>query len=178
MIGWSLVSWTQAWITGRATFYITRALIGAFEDGFIPGTILFATYFYKTRELSVRLAFFWSTLNVCSHLYIYVEVANLLKLIIICFYHRSPALSPPFSQQVFSRCEASRERPAGSGCSWSKDCSPSWSVLWCDFTIYPHWSYAFWHFAGLALFAQLFNKHQKLSYPHPLVHGTPGGDHG
>ncbi|KAJ5209334.1 hypothetical protein N7449_003713 [Penicillium cf. viridicatum] len=64
MIGWSLVSWTQAWITSRATFYITRALIGAFEGGFIPGTILFATYFYKTRELSVRLAFFWSTLNV------------------------------------------------------------------------------------------------------------------
>ncbi|KAE8353369.1 MFS general substrate transporter [Aspergillus coremiiformis] len=64
MMLWSLVSWTQAWMTGRASFYVTRALIGAFEGGFIPGTILFATYFYKTRELSVRLAFFWSTLNV------------------------------------------------------------------------------------------------------------------
>ncbi|KAI9043937.1 putative MFS transporter [Aspergillus affinis] len=64
MLGWSLVSWTQAWMTSRASFYVTRALIGAFEGGFIPGTILFATYFYKTRELSVRLAFFWSTLNV------------------------------------------------------------------------------------------------------------------
>jgi hypothetical protein len=48
----------------RTTFYITRALIGACEGGFIPGTILFATYFYKSRELSVRLAVFWSTLNV------------------------------------------------------------------------------------------------------------------
>ncbi|PLB44520.1 MFS transporter [Aspergillus steynii IBT 23096] len=64
MIGWSLVSWTQAWMESRASFYVTRALIGAFEGGFIPGTILFATYFYKTKELSVRLAFFWSTLNV------------------------------------------------------------------------------------------------------------------
>ncbi|KKK20444.1 MFS transporter [Aspergillus rambellii] len=64
MLGWSLVSWTQAWISGRNSFYVTRALIGAFEGGFIPGTILFATYFYKTRELSVRLAFLWSTLNV------------------------------------------------------------------------------------------------------------------
>ncbi|KAL4891568.1 MFS transporter [Aspergillus ambiguus] len=64
MLAWSLVSWTQAWMTTRAAFYVTRALIGAFEGGFIPGAILFATYFYKTNELSVRLAFFWSTLNI------------------------------------------------------------------------------------------------------------------
>jgi MFS family permease len=115
MIGWSLVSWTQAWITGRASFYITRALIGAFEGGFIPGTILFATYFYKTRELSVRLAFFWSTLNVCSQ-HVRVAVANLQDLITF-FVYRLPVLSPPFLQRVFSRCEESRERPDGSGCS-------------------------------------------------------------
>lgn len=48
----------------RTSFYITRALIGLCEGGFIPGTILFATYFYKSRELSIRLAAFWSTLNV------------------------------------------------------------------------------------------------------------------
>lgn len=65
MMAWSLVSWTQAWMSGRASFYVARALIGALEGGFIPGTILFATYFYKTRELSLRLAFFWSSLNVC-----------------------------------------------------------------------------------------------------------------
>lgn len=57
-------AWGQAWMTGRTSFYITRALIGACEGGFIPGTILFTTYFYKSRELSVRLAAFWSTLNV------------------------------------------------------------------------------------------------------------------
>ena len=51
-------------MTNRTTFYITRALIGACEGGFIPGTILFATYFYKSKELSVRLACFWSTLNI------------------------------------------------------------------------------------------------------------------
>lgn len=60
----SATAWAQAWMTGRTSFYITRALIGACEGGFIPGTILFATYFYKSRELSVRLAAFWSTLNV------------------------------------------------------------------------------------------------------------------
>ncbi|KAL1883675.1 hypothetical protein Plec18167_002682 [Paecilomyces lecythidis] len=51
-------------MTNRASFYATRALIGLFEGGFIPGTILFASYFYKTKELAVRLAFFWSTLNI------------------------------------------------------------------------------------------------------------------
>ena len=51
-------------MNSRASFYITRALIGACEGGFIPGTILFTTYFYKSRELAVRLAAFWSTLNV------------------------------------------------------------------------------------------------------------------
>jgi len=64
MILWSTVSWAQAWMHDRTTFYITRALIGLFEGGFIPGTILFATYFYTSKELSVRLAAFWSTLNV------------------------------------------------------------------------------------------------------------------
>ncbi|KAM0696106.1 hypothetical protein Q7P36_004589 [Cladosporium allicinum] len=64
MMMWSLVSWAQAFMTGKVGFYITRALIGACEGGFIPGTILFATYFYTSKELSIRLAAFWSTLNV------------------------------------------------------------------------------------------------------------------
>lgn len=53
-------------MTNRASFYVTRALIGLFEGGFIPGVILMATYFYTSKELSVRLAAFWSTLNVAS----------------------------------------------------------------------------------------------------------------
>lgn len=57
-------AWTQSWMHDRTSFYITRALIGLCEGGFIPGTILFATYFYKSKELSVRLACFWSTLNI------------------------------------------------------------------------------------------------------------------
>ena len=64
MLGWSTVSWAQAWQHDRTSFYLGRAFIGLFEGGFIPGVILFATYFYKTKELAVRLAIFWSTLNV------------------------------------------------------------------------------------------------------------------
>jgi MFS family permease len=41
MMMWSLVSWTQAFMTDKTGFYITRALIGACEGGFIPGTSKF-----------------------------------------------------------------------------------------------------------------------------------------
>lgn len=51
-------------MTGRASFYVTRAFIGLFEGGFIPGVILMATYIYTSKELSIRLSAFWSTLNV------------------------------------------------------------------------------------------------------------------
>lgn len=64
MMGWSTVSWSQAWMHDRTSFYLGRAFIGLCEGGFIPGVILFATYFYKSKELAVRLAVFWSTLNV------------------------------------------------------------------------------------------------------------------
>ena len=64
MFCWGTVSWAQAFMHDRTSFYLTRAFIGLCEGGFIPGTILFATYFYTSKELAVRLAAFWSTLNV------------------------------------------------------------------------------------------------------------------
>ena len=57
-------SWGQAWMHDRTSIYLGRAAIGLCEGGFIPGVILFATYFYKTKELALLLAAFWSTLNV------------------------------------------------------------------------------------------------------------------
>lgn len=33
MVMWSTVSWAQAWMNSRASFYVTRALIGACEGG-------------------------------------------------------------------------------------------------------------------------------------------------
>jgi MFS family permease len=64
MMAWGTVSWGQSWMHDRTSFYLGRAFIGLCEGGFIPGVILFATYFYKSKELAVRLAVFWSTLNV------------------------------------------------------------------------------------------------------------------
>ncbi|QKX57466.1 uncharacterized protein TRUGW13939_04580 [Talaromyces rugulosus] len=61
MVCWSLIAACQAFITGRSTFYVCRALLGLFEGGFIPDTILFLSYWYKSKELPIRLSFFWMT---------------------------------------------------------------------------------------------------------------------
>ena len=59
MICWSIVASCQARLTGRATFFITRSLLGVIEGGFIPDVVLYLSYFYKSKELPIRLSFFW-----------------------------------------------------------------------------------------------------------------------
>jgi len=60
MVCWSLVATFQCFLSGRSSFFVCRALLGLFEGGFIPDTILYLSYFYKGQELPRRLSWFWT----------------------------------------------------------------------------------------------------------------------
>ncbi|EPE30619.1 MFS general substrate transporter [Glarea lozoyensis ATCC 20868] len=59
IILWSFAAGGQFFMTGRASFFACRFLIGVFMGGFIPDSILYLSYFYKKSEMPMRLAFFW-----------------------------------------------------------------------------------------------------------------------
>ncbi|KAF9069482.1 allantoate permease [Rhodocollybia butyracea] len=63
---WSIVSASQFWLTGRTSFFLTRALLGVLQGGFIPDLILYLSYFYTKTELPFRLALFWISSNFCN----------------------------------------------------------------------------------------------------------------
>ncbi|KAJ6085068.1 hypothetical protein N7499_004697 [Penicillium canescens] len=66
MISWSLVAACQAFLQGRASYLALRALLGLLEGGFIPDTVLFLSFFYKSNELPKRLTCFWISLIVAG----------------------------------------------------------------------------------------------------------------
>ncbi|KAK9244604.1 major facilitator superfamily domain-containing protein [Lipomyces tetrasporus] len=63
MVLWSAVAMSQYSLNSKASFYITRALLGALEGGFIADVCLYLSYFYTSVELPVRLAYFWAALT-------------------------------------------------------------------------------------------------------------------
>ncbi|KAI0887485.1 MFS general substrate transporter [Annulohypoxylon maeteangense] len=63
MVGWSITAMSQAFIHNRSSFYAIKALLGLLMGGFIPDIVLWLTYFYKSRELPLRLAWFWTALS-------------------------------------------------------------------------------------------------------------------
>ncbi|GLB39069.1 putative transporter [Lyophyllum shimeji] len=56
---WAIVNGAQFFLTGRASFFVCRALLGFLQGGFIPVIILYLSYFYTKTELPFRLALFW-----------------------------------------------------------------------------------------------------------------------
>lgn len=65
MIAWSVIATCQGAMQNKAGFFVCRALIGAIEGGFIADLVLWLSYFYKSRELPLRLSWFWTSLSLC-----------------------------------------------------------------------------------------------------------------
>jgi MFS family permease len=63
---WSLISASQAGLKNRSGYFAVRALLGLLMGGFIPDTVLYITYWYKSKELPIRLSWFWTVLSVCQ----------------------------------------------------------------------------------------------------------------
>ncbi|EMG47664.1 hypothetical protein SBY92_004632 [Candida maltosa Xu316] len=66
IVAWSIVATCQTALTGRTSFFICRALIGVLEGGFIADLVLWLSYFFTSKELPVRLSWFWTTLALVS----------------------------------------------------------------------------------------------------------------
>ena len=56
---WGMVGTFQAFINNRGSFYATRFLLGVFEAGYIPGSMLVMSLFYKRSEIALRTAIFY-----------------------------------------------------------------------------------------------------------------------
>ena len=59
MVSWGLVSMATMLVTGSASFYTLRLLLGATEAGFFPGVILYLTYWFPNRVRGQILGMFY-----------------------------------------------------------------------------------------------------------------------
>lgn len=50
MITWGIVSASMMFVTTETQFYVVRFLIGVAEAGFLPGVVLYLTYWFPARE--------------------------------------------------------------------------------------------------------------------------------
>jgi hypothetical protein len=82
MVLWSIVAMSQAAMKTKGHYLLCRVLLGILEvsekyssvliptnltqGGFIPDLVLWLSYFYTSRELPIRLSFFWTALSVTS----------------------------------------------------------------------------------------------------------------
>lgn len=58
MVSWGLVSGAMAFVQGEASFYLMRFLLGLAEAGFVPGVLLYLTYWFPARDRAKAIAGF------------------------------------------------------------------------------------------------------------------------
>jgi D-galactonate transporter len=66
MITWALISGAMAFVTTPIMFYVLRFLLGAAEAGFIPGVLLYLTYWYPANRRGRITAIFLAAIPMSS----------------------------------------------------------------------------------------------------------------
>ncbi|EDT43843.1 MFS transporter [Burkholderia ambifaria] len=61
MVMWGLTASAMMFVTTPTEFYIARFMLGVFEAGFFPGTILYFTYWYPSHRRGKVFAYFMAS---------------------------------------------------------------------------------------------------------------------
>jgi ACS family tartrate transporter-like MFS transporter len=64
MISWGLISACMMFVSGPASFYAVRFLLGMAEAGFFPGMILYLSYWFPARERARAVGLFMSAIAI------------------------------------------------------------------------------------------------------------------
>jgi MFS family permease len=59
MVGWGLASMATMFVSGSASFYVLRLILGVLEAGFFPGAVLYLTYWFPNRMRGEVLGLFY-----------------------------------------------------------------------------------------------------------------------
>jgi MFS family permease len=59
LVGWGVASMATMFVTGSASFYVLRILLGVLEAGFFPGAVLYLTYWFPGRVRAEIMGLFY-----------------------------------------------------------------------------------------------------------------------
>jgi MFS family permease len=66
LICWGVVSVCMRFISSQIEFYVMRFMLGVFEAGFVPGAILYLTYWYPETRRARVLGIFSSAITIAG----------------------------------------------------------------------------------------------------------------
>src|SRR5258708_2287709 len=66
MISWGVVSACMMWVSSPGSFYLLRFLLGVAEAGFVPGMVLYLTYWFPSHERARAVAKFMTATSLAG----------------------------------------------------------------------------------------------------------------
>jgi MFS transporter, ACS family, tartrate transporter len=66
MISWGLVSACMVWVSSAGSFYLLRFLLGVAEAGFVPGMLLYLTFWFHSYERARAVAKFMTATSLAG----------------------------------------------------------------------------------------------------------------